>query len=271
MYFFNHEEIIKHPLHQIEYSIIDICSRNCKSCSHFAPLAKRANAVSKGEFIKNTQILHSLIPDVHTFWLIGGEPTLHPNYLQLLNELRQIYKDIPIGIMSNGYGVFARKTDKDFWKFIKDNKIVWRITTYNISPKIYLELFGEYGCLDLLSLDVNNRFSNLAVLTEKQQQINEAKYKKCGWERLNIFVRNGKIWKCPTVEYIDLFNGYFNKRFELSADDYLEIDGALTRDKIINFKNCSSSFCKNCDLTKRFNKMFEVTKSEKQMSEWMVD
>lgn len=167
MYKFNHWEIVNHPLHQLEYSIIDTCNKICKACSHFAPLAKQPNKVSLEEFIKNTKILHNIVPDVHTFWLIGEEPTLHPQYLEMLKELRSIYNDIPIGVMSNGYGIIQKKDDENFWKFIKENEIVWRITTYGVKPSIYRELFIKNGCADLLSLDINNRFTNLAVLFEQ--------------------------------------------------------------------------------------------------------
>lgn len=271
MYMFNHSEIIRHPLHQVEYSIIDSCNRSCRSCSHFVPLASNPNAVSLKEFIKNTELLHKVIPDVHTFWLIGGEPTLHPGYTEILKELRRIYDNIPIGIMSNGYGVIRKRDDESFWNFIRENEIVWRITTYDVSPEVYIKLFKKQHCLDLLSLDINNRFSNLAVLTEKTQEITAEKYRICGWERLNIFVRNNKIWKCPSVEYIDLFNQYFGKQFIIEPDDYLEIDEGLTRNEIIEFKNRPSSFCKNCDISKRFNQYFPVKKSEKKITEWMAE
>lgn len=269
MFHYNNLEIINHPLHQIEYSIIDSCNKNCKSCSHFAPLAKRKNAIGEEEFKTNTERLHRLIPDVHSFWLIGGEPTLHPNYLKLLKILRNIYNDIPVGIMSNGYGVLAKRNDEYFWEFIRENKIVWRITTYDVSPEIYLDLFQKNGCEDLLSLVINNQFLNIAVLTERPQEITKAKYNICGWERLNIFVRNNRIWKCPIVEYIDLFNCYFQKNFTISKDDYLNIDNLLTRKKIIEFNDCPSSFCRYCDMAQRHKKTFTVTSSEKKITEWM--
>lgn len=271
MYKFDYEEIIKHSLHQIEFSIIDTCNRNCKSCSHFAPLAKQDNEISASDFVKQIEILHSLIPDVHTFWLTGGEPTSHPEYLVLLEKLRKIYKNIPIGVMSNGYGIHVRKNDRNFWDFIRENQIVWRITTYEVNPDYYIKIFEQNGCANLLSLDNNNYFTKLAVLSEEVQPVTQEKYNLCGWERLNIFVRNGKIWKCPTCEYIDLFNNYFNKKFEISADDYLNIDEKLTREQVIEFKEKPSNFCKNCDLSKRARTLFTVVKSGKNISEWLAN
>lgn len=271
MYKFNRAEIISHPFHQIEYSIIDTCNKNCKACSHFAPLAKQSNKVSVEEFVKNTKILHNIIPDVHTFWLIGGEPMLHPHYLELLKELRSIYNDIPIGIMTNGYKLLETDTDEKFWGFIREHEIIWHITTYDVAPKRYIELFKRNGCIDLLSLDINNKFYNLVTLTEEKQEITQEKYGKCGWERLNIFVRNGRIWKCPTVEYIDLFNNYFGKRFEINIDDYLEIDYSLTRERLLTFQNTPSNFCANCDISKRYTSRYEVVKSKKDIKEWLSD
>lgn len=270
MYNFNHIEIMQHPLHQIEYSIIDVYNKNCRSCSHFAPLAKQANKISIEEFVENTKILHSIISDVHTFWLIGGEPTMHPQYLEILRELRRIYRDIPIGVMSNGYGILQKKYDENFWNFIKENQIVGRITTYGVKPSLYRELFMKNGCADLLSLDVNNRFTNLALLAEEEKEISFINYVRCGWERINIFVRNGKIWKCPAVEYVDLFNDYFGKSFQVADDDYLDITSGLTRKAIHEFKNRPVSFCKHCDISKRFKNVFEVEPPERKITEWMV-
>lgn len=268
MYEFNRSKIIEHPIHQIEYSITDICNKNCKACSHFAPLAKQANFVNVKDFENEIKILHNIIPDAHTFWLIGGEPTLHPELMQLLKILRKIY-EISIGVMTNGYRLL--ETDKEFWGFIRENEVIWRITTYDIEPERYIELFKRNGCIDLLSLDINNRFYNLVTLTEEKQEISQKKYNKCGWESLNIVVRNGRIWKCPTVEYIDLFNNYFGKQFEVNEDDYLEIDGNLTRESLLTFQNISSSFCANCDISKRYTSKYEAVQSKRDIKEWLSD
>lgn len=270
MYIFNHAEIAQHALHQIEYSIIDSCNKNCRSCSHFSPLAKRANLVSVSEFTINAGILHEVVPDVHMFWLTGGEPTLHPEYMKILERLRNIYSNVPVGIMSNGYSIIKNAGNRNFWAFIRANKIIWRITTYNILPQTYIDLFVQNNCIDLLSLDENKTFSNLIVLTNIKQQSSIEKYKQCGWERMNIFVRNGCIWKCPAVEYIDLFNNYFNKRLLVHSDDYLHIQEGLTRSEIIKFKGVPSSFCCYCDLTKRHTIKFPVEESKRKISEWMV-
>ena len=196
---------------------------------------------------------------------------MHPQYLLMLKELRSIYSDIPIGIMTNGYKLLEAETDKNFWGFIREHEIIWHITTYDVEPKRYIELFERNGCRDLLSLDINNKFYNLVTLTEKNQEISQKKYNKCGWERLNIFVRNGRIWKCPTVEYIDLFNNYFGKQFEISTDDYLEIDDSLTRERLLMFQNIPSQFCANCDISKRYTSKYDVVKSKKDIDEWLSD
>lgn len=173
--------------------------------------------------------------------------------------------------MTNGYRLLEAETDEKFWKFIREHQVIWHITTYDVVPSRYIELFERNGCRDLLSLDINNKFYNLVTLTEDKQEISQKKYNKCGWERLNIFVRNGRIWKCPTVEYIDLFNHYFEKQFEISIDDYLEIDDSLTRERLLMFQNTPSCFCANCDISKRYTSKFDVVKSEKDIKEWLSD
>ena len=89
-YVFDWHRMFAEDKPHVEYCITDICDRNCKSCSHLAPLAKKANFVSREEFTRVVKLMRNLIPDAHTFWLTGGEPTLHPDYIKLLKILREV-------------------------------------------------------------------------------------------------------------------------------------------------------------------------------------
>ena len=253
-------------VNQLEFSITDACNRNCKGCSHFAPLAKKPNFVKAEDFEKDLRALKQarIIPD--SLWLIGGEPTLHKELTLLLAIAKNIYGKTTIGVMTNGTGF--KNLD---WDFVRDNGIVFHVTTYDV-PKAYFEnLFERNGCLNHLSLDVRNKFYNIVHLSGEKQpaSASSAKYIECGCERSGTFVRNGRIWKCATAEYIDLFNGYFNENFEPEkGSDYLDIDGSLTLDGLLEFKNRPGALCEYCDLASRFKESFIPSKSERIKSEW---
>ena len=95
-YAFDWNRIYYKDAYQIEYSVTDICNRNCTACSHLAPLAKEPNFAGVEEFTRVTTLMQKRLPDIHTFWLTGGEPTLKK------------YEE-----------------DNTFWRFMRDEGIVW--------------------------------------------------------------------------------------------------------------------------------------------------
>lgn len=266
-YKFDYRRIQFEDSYHIEYCITDVCNRNCAACSHLAPLAKRENFVGIEEFIKNSAIIRNLIPDIHTFWITGGEPTLHPDFLLLLKIARDIFPNCFVGIYSNGYFLKKYENDLNFWNFIRDNGIVWAITTYDLSKEFIENVFTEHGCLNNLAIvHSGKRFSNLTNYS-RNQPITADKFKKCGWERSKINIRNGKIFNCPSAEFVDLFNDYFNCDLELNRRDYLIINERLTKKQFEEFRG-ATPFCGNCDLSQRYKKIFKNTKSNRLISEW---
>ena len=266
-YVFDWNRIYGKDGYHVEYSVTDICNRNCISCSHLAPLAKHANYVSAEEFARVTGILHDCLPDIHTFWLTGGEPTLHPDFIGLLKIARRIYDEAYIGIYSNGTTLEKYERDEAFWKFIRENGIVWGITVYESDFGYYEDMFKRHDCENNFALvRIGNWFTNLTVYS-KNQPVSREKYEKCGWERCKINVRNGRIYNCPSCEFADLFNGYFGEKLTVTLEDYLPVDESLTREKIIEFKS-PQPFCRQCNLELRGRKFFPNMKSKKVMEEW---
>ena len=265
-YKFDWNRIYGKDSYHIEYSVTDICNRNCVACSHLAPLAKHPNFVGIEEFECATRILHKCLTNIHTFWLTGGEPTLHPNFLDLLEIARNIYDEAYIGIYSNGLTLKKYDEDKTFWNFIRDNGIVWGITVYDRNFRYYEELFERHNCINNLAIvRAGNWFTNLTVYS-KGQQVSQEKYEKCGWERCKINIRNGRIYNCPSCEFADLFNGYFGEKLIVAPEDYLVVDENLTCEKIMDFKS-PKPFCSQCNLELRNRKIFLNLKSKKAMEE----
>lgn len=266
-YIFDWNRIFGMDLPHIEYSVTDICNRNCAACSHLAPLAKHPNFVSKEQFQKVTHTIKKCLPHIHTFWLTGGEPTLHPEFIELLSIARGIYDEAYIGIYSNGSTLHRYESDDDFWQFVKDNEIIWGITIYDGKRQYFEELFEGHGCINNLAIvRSGSSFTNLTNYS-KGQPVNKEKYVKCGWERCKINIRNGRIYNCPSCEFADLFNGYFGEKLIVAPEDYLVVDENLTCEKIMDFKS-PKPFCSQCNLELRNRKIFLNLKSKKAMEEW---
>lgn len=266
-YTFNWNRIYVQDGYHIEYSVTDLCNRNCIACSHLAPLAKGANFVSVEVFTRITSVLHKCLPDIHTFWLTGGEPTLHPEFMRLLKIAREIYAEAYIGIYSNGITLKGYEEDEGFWRFVRNNGIVWGITLYDEDKRYFEKLFEKNGCENNLAIvRGGNWFTNLTNYS-KNQPVSYVKYERCGWERCKINVRNGRIYNCPSSEFADLFNGYFGEKLAVTPADYLTVDETLTRERIEEFKK-PMPFCSQCDLEARSKKLFRDIQSKRRMEEW---
>lgn len=266
-YVFDWKRIQFEDNYHIEYSVTDICNRNCKGCSHLAPLAKNPNFVSVEEFERVIKIMRKCVPDAHTVWITGGEPTLHPQYMSLLSILRNAFTDNHVGIYSNGIELCEHESDKDFWQFNRENGIVWAITPYEIPQSYFEKLFSDHGCSNNLAIvHSGKKFFNLTTYSA-DQTVSEEKYVKCGWERSKINIRNGKIYNCPSAEFADLFSNWFGIKLEISERDYLTVDESLTRERLDKFRG-PVPFCSKCDLSARHKKLFRNEPSELKIGEW---
>lgn len=265
-YLFDWHRIFAEDGYHIEYSITDICNRRCKSCSHLAPLAKAPNFVTESEFTRNVEIMRKLVPDAHTFWLTGGEPTLHPEYISLLCILREIYNDTFVGIYSNGITLRQYEYDSAFWDFIRENGIVWAITNYDIPKEYFIELFSEHGCRNNLAIIQSGRTFAKLINYIDGATVTVEKYVKCGWERIKINIRGGRIYNCAASEFADLFNDRFGRYLRLTDCDYLTIDESLTRERIDSFRG-PMPFCGMCDISRR-RETFPNAPSKCEKGEW---
>ena len=265
-YAFDWRRIFAADGYHVEYCVTDVCNRNCKSCSHLAPLAVRPNCVTTDEFTRVVKIMRRIVPQAHTFWLTGGEPTLHPEHIKLLGILRGIYPDAYVGIYSNGMTLKARENDGAFWDFVRENGIVWGITNYDVPKEYYEGLFAKHGCRNNLApvqsgktfLKLTNYARNKAATSEK--------YAEFGWERSKINIRNGRIFNCPASEFADLFGEFFGEELTLTDKDYLTIDDNLTRAMIERFRG-PMPFCSRCDISRR-RETFPNAPSRRCKSEW---
>ena len=266
-YVFDWDRIFNQDEYHLEYSVTDSCNRNCVACSHLAPLAKFPNYVNIGEFTRVTNILHECLPNIHTFWITGGEPMLHPDFMRLLEIARHIYREAYIGIYSNGLILHKYEHDYEFWQYIRDNGIVWGITIYDGKRQYYEELFDRNGCINNLAIVRSGGFFTNLTNYSQRQPISKEKYKACGWERCKINIRNGRIFNCPASEFVDLFNEFFGINLVITEHDYLLVNDALTVERIKDFKK-PIPFCEQCDLTVRGNRVFLSSVSKRAICEW---
>jgi hypothetical protein len=82
----------------------------------------------------------------------------------------------------------------------------------------------------------------------------------------SVQLRNGKLYICPLQAYIDIFNDFYDEKFNLSEKDYLILTDNITEDEICNMYGCKNNFCSYCREPIEGNK---YSTSRKEKKEWM--
>ena len=107
-------------LSQVEFHLVDHCNLNCAHCDHFTPLSKPC-FIPVEDILSDFKKLKRIFDNVGKIYILGGEPLLHPQLLELFSPLREIYPKSELIIITNG--ILLEKMGKDFWNALKEYKI----------------------------------------------------------------------------------------------------------------------------------------------------
>jgi hypothetical protein len=131
-------------LSQIELELITACNLKCFNCDRSSRQAVSA------ELMTVDQVAHFVDESLELGWrwrkiaLLGGEPTLHPRFFEILDELdryRAREPEVVVQLISNGYGrkverVLARLPD---WVTLRNTHKTtpsqYHFDAYNVAPQ----------------------------------------------------------------------------------------------------------------------------------------
>ena len=99
----------------VEMHIVNHCNLNCAGCNHFSPLASPWFIDIK-DFENQISALVNNISVIKELILLGGEPTLHPNLLELCSIARKYIPEERIVVLSNGVKLQEIKENIDAYK-----------------------------------------------------------------------------------------------------------------------------------------------------------
>ena len=84
-------ELHPHTLLRFEVHVAEHCNLSCRDCLHFSPLAKE-EFLDIDEYRKDCARLSELFDsEVERLYLLGGEPLLHPNLVEIMKISREAF------------------------------------------------------------------------------------------------------------------------------------------------------------------------------------
>lgn len=218
------------------------CNLECFSCDHYCGYNNDHYYISLNDLEKNIKIIKQKMKNLQDIILIGGEPLLHPQIIEICILLRKYFPKKLISIGTNGIKLFKFDISKiDF--LVKQLNIDINISIYPIFLKEYDILFNNlkkqdipfgYQCSKVnfskITLDKNgNQRQNNSILCEKMQQ-----------DYIFTLYKN-KIYSCCISCCMDAFN-----LPEIKNIDYINIFSLQNELELFNLFKIKQNRCKYC-------------------------
>lgn len=254
-------------------NILDHCNLKCKGCDHFACVAdtyfvstekiymdlKRMNELFHGEGIMQIAVM-------------GGEPLLHPELLEILKIVRQFFPKTVIRLTTNG--LLLLKQNDDFWKTCRDNNV----TIVNTKYPILLDYVAmqekaekenvKFRFFEGTEDDIVKKSFKKIINIDGNSNINES-FEKCHISNYGNFLMEGKFYGCPfSCQSYRIFNKKYDMNLQMKEDDYLDIYKIQKKEEIFEFAAKPRSYCRYCN---GVSPEFDWTQSKFKIEEWIED
>ena len=259
----------------IEVNLADHCNLNCQMCDHFSPFAKPT--FLDLESFKRDMIRLAELTDGHIdiMKLQGGEPLLNDKTIDFIKITRELFPKAIIFFFTDGLLLkrWENHPEGNFWQACHDYNVRIELTVYPIGIKVdeiqalakkydvVLDAFTEVGHrrLDGVKKSVKHPF-DLDGNVEKWQFIS------CYQFNESITLRDGKLYTCPMIPYINHFNEYFNQNLLVSENDYIDIYKVENYEELAEFVTHRTDFCRYCKVRER--KAYDWKQSNHTLEEY---
>ena len=249
--------------------IIGYCNLNCKYCTSFSPLVTKEKVSSK-EIERDLLRIkdQGFLPREISFE--GGEPLLHPQILEFIEDARDVFPPTTIVILTNG--TLLKNFEESF--FEKLVSLNCEIIIDDYFEKSDFSYFKEVADRINLSYEIHPCFSkegyffnlNLSPPTRRYSfEENFRSFISCEKANKCITLLNHKLYTCGLAAYIFRLNEYFHMNYPDRGIDIYEHDG----DKIAQFLARPRTLCGYCNFPEETNQNYKPSAREKE--EWIKE
>lgn len=259
---------LKKPfLPYLELNIEDICNLNCKGCTHFSNLFHTPMSEEKAKHL--IEDLEFIAQNVFVFQLriLGGEPLLSKYLSEFIVKVRNILPKTDISIVTNGI-LIPKLAGRNLLKDMRQNKVGFHISIYPPTQKmmssIKKTLEDERIGYGYTKEPVIEFSKNLSLTKNNNPWISQ---KKC-ISKGCLFLRDGKLHKCPYEALIYKFFEYYQIKKVLSSGICIYDNNIEWQSLIDNLMGEPVELCKYC--TENIETFEWNNAKEPLISDWIV-
>lgn len=258
-------------LEYLVINILDHCNLKCKGCDHFACVADPylvPYETLHNDIERMAEIMHG--DNIMKIAVMGGEPLLHPDLLEILKDVRGKFPNAIIRLTTNGL-LLLQQTD-EFWAVCRDYNITIVNTKYPIridykkikdkttSENVEFQFFEGTG-------DDTVKTSSKKIITLDGTNDPVKSFAKCYISNYGNFLMEGKLYGCPfSCQSYRIFNKKFGQNLKMTERDYLDIYKIKDMQEIFDFAARPRPYCRYCGDLDRWH---EWERSRQDISEWV--
>ena len=257
--------ILRRPprLHRLVVHITDHCNLDCRGCSHFSNIAEPSFA-NPAQLDREFARLAELV-EITELYLLGGEPLLHPEVLKFVRSARRHFPASKIILLSNG--ILLPRMEPEFWRVLGEERITLMYDDYPIRLQIerIAQLARENGVIVELA-EHDDAFLKLPIDFEGTQDPANS-FARCRMNMNCPILRNGRLYPCAYIAYIDLFEKRFGVEGLQPADeDSISIFDTDDAYRLMDFLLHPVPWCSHCDFNSA--EQFAWGRSSRSIDEW---
>ena len=258
----------KPTLAYFEVPITDNCNLNCKGCLFASNMTSGNQHISLESVKKDAKRMSELFWDVPWIRILGGEPLMHPDIIEILTYYREVFPDSEIDLCTNG--LLIPKMKEVFWDCVKEARISIHVSgykpTYNMLEQIDFILKSHKIPYVILKRD-----SFLKYYMDKPDNDMDESFKKCIASSCHELYR-GKLSSCSAVIAFEKFNQKFGTEYKITEnEDWFDIHSPQADAKqICEALGKASYICKYCNTSRAENFEWDYSANDSKLEDYLV-
>lgn len=225
------------------------CNLNCAHCVYACDLKPNPYFITIQELQNTLILMKQKLPSLNKIMLSGGDPFMHPLFLQICSEIRKIFPDIELCAYTNGL-LLNKISNQDIVYLTQDLQLnivsslypsIKNLEEYKKQDNRFKQLGTElyYQFSHIYFNKQNYRYHNLKIPKEKIQQHFDLNCKTLTkYNNLITIYRNKILTCCGEVGYLN--NGLAD------TSDLLDLNTLQSEEQIIDFCKQPHNICKDC-------------------------
>ena len=226
-------------LDYLEFHTNDHCNLNCNYCNNFSNYVKGEVFKDYEQVKKDLVRLREIVDHIRRIRILGGEPLLNPELPRFIRLVRELYPYSELVIVTNGILLQSKMKD-ELEEAVKECEAYIDITAYPVmfdKIDLLIDFLRDKGIKVKQTWEAN--FFRKPIMDEFGYPLSRV-------DCMCIHLRDGKIARCPIVQYLDYYNEANGTNFD-GSDGVIDLyEEGLTFKELNERLHKPFTLCNRC-------------------------